>query len=50
MEPIFEFENGKIFQEDCLDFLKSIPSGTADTVFADPPYNIKSKMGLFLLG
>ena len=41
MEPIFEFENGKIFQEDCLDFLKSIPSGTADTVFADPPYNIK---------
>lgn len=38
--PQFVYPNGSIYAEDCLRFLKSIESETADAVFADPPYNI----------
>lgn len=33
--------NGVIYNLDCIYFLKSIKDNTIDTVFADPPYNIK---------
>ena len=36
----YDYTNGKIYQSDCTDFLKSIETGTVTTVFADPPYNI----------
>lgn len=37
----YSYDNGNvIYNMDCMDFLKMIPSGTVDTVFADPPYNI----------
>ncbi len=35
------FPNGAIFNYDCVQFLKDIKNNTVDTVFADPPYNIK---------
>jgi len=30
----------KIYNEDCLTFLKRIPGNTVDLIFADPPYNL----------
>ena len=38
--PQYKYKNGTIYNEDCIDFLKSIETGTVDTIFADPPYNI----------
>ena len=35
------YENGVIYQLDCVEFLKKIKSNSIDMVFADPPYNIK---------
>ena len=37
----YKYEDGSIFNMDCVDFLKSIGDETIDMVFADPPYNIK---------
>ena len=31
---------------DALKVLKSIPDGSVDLVFADPPYNMSKKQGL----
>ncbi|WP_300268495.1 DNA methyltransferase [Microbacterium sp.] len=33
-------ENGTLHQGDSLDWLRTLATGTADLVFADPPYNI----------
>lgn len=38
--PQFIYDNGKIFNCDCIEFLQSIKNESVDTVFADPPYNI----------
>jgi site-specific DNA-methyltransferase (adenine-specific) len=37
----YEARNGRLYQGDAIEWLKSLPSGTVDLVFADPPYNIK---------
>jgi site-specific DNA-methyltransferase (adenine-specific) len=37
----YEHPSGKLYQGDCLEWLKSLHSATVDLVFADPPYNIK---------
>ncbi len=34
-----------IVHADVLDFLGTIPSGSVDVVFADPPFNLKKKYG-----
>lgn len=39
--PQYTYKMGSIYCEDCVDFLKEINSETVQTVFADPPYNIK---------
>lgn len=37
----YSYDDGSmIYNMDCIEFLKTIQSGTVDTVFADPPYNI----------
>lgn len=36
-----ETELGKLYQADCVVWLKTLPSNVADLIFADPPYNIK---------
>lgn len=41
MVPIFKTNEGELYQTDCIDFLKNLPSESANTVFADPPYNIR---------
>lgn len=37
----YKYDNGLIFNLDCLKFLRAIKDNSVDTVFADPPYNIK---------
>jgi site-specific DNA-methyltransferase (adenine-specific) len=39
--PFLETDFGKLYKEDAVFFLKSIPSDSVDLIFADPPYNIK---------
>ncbi len=38
---LVETELGKLYQADCIAWLKTLPSEEADLIFADPPYNIK---------
>ena len=38
--PVFTTAQGSLFDVDCMVLLKAIASGTIDTVFADPPFNI----------
>ena len=38
-------EMGALFAGDCLDILPTIRSGVADTVFADPPFNLGKEYG-----
>ncbi len=37
----FEHPDGQLFLGDSIKFLKLLPRGRADMIFADPPYNIK---------
>lgn len=36
----YSYDNGAIYNLDCLDFLRRLDTESVDTVFADPPYNI----------
>lgn len=36
---------GELYQGDCLDFLRSLPDGAVDMVFADPPFNLGKQYG-----
>jgi site-specific DNA-methyltransferase (adenine-specific) len=36
---------GQLYDADCLEFLKSLPSESVHTFFADPPFNLKKKYG-----
>lgn len=40
-KPQYSYSNGAIFLDDCKDFLKNFNDSSVDTIFADPPYNIK---------
>ena len=40
-DPGYTYEHGSIYELDCVEFLSLLPANTVDTVFADPPYNIK---------
>jgi len=40
-EPFFETNLGKLFNEDVINFLKTIETSSVQLIFADPPYNIK---------
>ncbi len=41
LKPFFKTDLGRLYREDALIFLRSLPSESVDLVFADPPYNIK---------
>lgn len=45
IQPFFTTEAGAIFDVDCLEFLGSIKDEVVDTVFADPPFNLKKEYG-----
>lgn len=40
MIPILETQLGRLHEGDCLDFLRTVESGTVDLAFADPPFNL----------
>lgn len=40
-DPFFQTDNGKLYQYDAVEFLKTMENESVDLVFADPPYNIK---------
>lgn len=35
-----DFELNKIYNMDCLDFMKNVKDNSIDLIFADPPYNL----------
>lgn len=43
MIPILETSNGRLYQSDCLEFLRSLEAETVDLAFADPPFNLKKE-------
>lgn len=43
--PYFVTGQGAVFDVDCLEFLGSIRDEVVDTVFADPPFNLKKVYG-----
>jgi len=45
MKPIFTTEFGQLFEADCLTVFPMIDSESVDTVFADPPFNLKKNYG-----
>lgn len=45
VEPVFETAHGVLFEADCLRILPLLDSGSADTVFADPPFNLNKMYG-----
>jgi site-specific DNA-methyltransferase (adenine-specific) len=44
-EPVHFTEFGTLFQGDCLEILPRIGDETVDTVFADPPFNLRKTYG-----
>lgn len=45
MNPEMETTLGRLYRADCLDVLPALPSGSVDTVFADPPFNLHKDYG-----
>lgn len=44
-KPLFVSHLGALFSGDCLEFLPKLREEIADTVFADPPFNLDKKYG-----
>lgn len=40
ISPSFSTNYGKLYQSDCISFLKTVPDNTYDLIFADPPFNL----------
>ena len=38
-----ELPRNRILQGDCIEIMRSLPAGSVDLVFADPPYNLQLK-------
>lgn len=36
----YRSREGELHVRDCIDFMKTLPDGSVDMIFADPPYNI----------
>lgn len=39
--PQYQYDDGIICNEDCIEFLKMLKNNSVDMIFADPPYNIR---------
>ncbi len=39
--PIFKTKLGRLYQGDCLSYLKTVDENSFDLIFADPPFNLK---------
>lgn len=45
LRPVLKTEWGVLFQADCMAVLPTLADNSVDTVFADPPFNLKKKYG-----
>jgi site-specific DNA-methyltransferase (adenine-specific) len=45
IQPCFTTALGALYAGDCVDILRKIPDDSVDTVFADPPFNLKKRYG-----
>lgn len=45
IEPCFTTDRGALYDVDCMEFLAAIREEVVDTVFADPPFNLKKTYG-----
>ena len=45
MPVVFETQLGQLWDSDCLEFLRQVPSESIHTFFADPPFNLGKKYG-----
>lgn len=43
--PVLETELGRLYQADCINFMKKLNDESADLVFADPPFNLNKDYG-----
>jgi site-specific DNA-methyltransferase (adenine-specific) len=43
--PVHQTNLGRLYQRDCLGFLRDIPDKSCDTFFADPPFNLSKDYG-----
>jgi site-specific DNA-methyltransferase (adenine-specific) len=44
-KPVFRTEIGRLYEADCMAILPSLKAETVDTIFADPPFNLKKHYG-----
>lgn len=40
LRPYFSNEWGRLYNADCQQFLRTLPSNSVDLIFADPPFNL----------
>jgi site-specific DNA-methyltransferase (adenine-specific) len=45
MKPAFSTERGAVYKGDCMALFRSIRDESIDTVFADPPFNLRKDYG-----
>jgi site-specific DNA-methyltransferase (adenine-specific) len=45
LEPVLTTALGSLYEADCMDVLPLLKKGSVDTVFADPPFNLKKHYG-----
>lgn len=45
MQPVLITRLGRVYHADCVEVLRTIPSGTVDLIFADPPFNLGKDYG-----
>ena len=43
--PVFRTELGALYEADCMEVLPALAAGSIDSVFADPPFNLKKQYG-----
>ena len=41
-KPYYQADDFALYKGDCLEVLKSLPEGSVDMIFADPPYNLSN--------
>lgn len=43
LQPQYETQYGTLYRADCIDLMKTIPEGSVNLIFADPPFNLDKK-------
>jgi len=43
LKPYFTNESGTLYHADCIETMRTIPAGSVDLIFADPPFNLNKE-------